>query len=192
MEFLSSVAEMTERRWEGNVLEIRTAKEEELEKVMSFYDAMIDGMQNAESKPGWKKGVYPEEKFLKGAIERQELLIGILDGVITGAMVVNHESADGYDTIEWKTAAEPQEVTVIHALGVLPEHQGKGLAGEMVNEVIRRAGAACQKALRLDVLAANVSAQKFYLSMGFEYRGTVKLFYEDTGLTEFLLYEYVL
>ena len=49
-----------------------------------------------------------------------------------------------------------------------------------------------QKAIRLDVLAANVSAQRFYLSRGFEYCGTVKLFYEDTGLTEFLLYEYIL
>ena len=95
-------------------------------------------------------------------------------------MVANHECADGYETIEWKTGAGPQEVTVIHALGVLPEHQGKGLAGEMV------------KAIRLDVLAANVSAQRFYLSRGFEYCGTVKLFYEDTGLTEFLLYEYIL
>ena len=84
------------------MLEIRTAKEEEFEKVVSFYDAVIDGMQNAESKPGWKKGIYPDEKFLKGAIERQELLIGILDGVITGAMVANHECADGYETIEWK------------------------------------------------------------------------------------------
>lgn len=174
------------------MLEIRTAKEEEFEKVVSFYDAVIDGMQNAKSKPGWKKGIYPDEKFLNGAIERQELLIGILDGVITGAMVANHECADGYETIEWKTGAGPQEVTVIHALGVLPEHQGKGLAGEMVNEVIRRVCIGRQKAIRLDVLAANVSAQRFYLSRGFEYCGTVKLFYEDTGLTEFLLYEYIL
>ena len=37
------------------MLEIRTAKEEEFEKVVSFYDAVIDGMQNAESKPGWKR-----------------------------------------------------------------------------------------------------------------------------------------
>ena len=65
------------------MLEIRTAKEEEFENVVSFYDAVIDGMQNAKSKPGWKKGIYPDEKFLNGAIERQELLIGILDGVIT-------------------------------------------------------------------------------------------------------------
>ena len=47
------------------MLEIRTAKEEEFENVVSFYDAVIDGMQNAESKPGWKKGIYPDEKFLR-------------------------------------------------------------------------------------------------------------------------------
>ena len=174
------------------MLEIRTAKEEEFEKVVSFYDAVIDGMQNVESKPGWKKGIYPDEKFLKGAIERQELLIGILDGVITGAMVANHECADGYETIEWKTGAGPQEVTVIHALGVLPEHQGKGLAGEMVNEVIRRACIGRQKAIRLDVYEKNSPAIGLYKKYGFSYIGLVDLGYSHFGLDQFELYQKIL
>lgn len=171
---------------------IRTAKKEELGKVVSLYYSMIDGMQNETYKPGWKKGIYPDEKFLGEAIEKQELYVGISDNEFVGAMVVNHEAADAYGAIEWKTAAKYGEVTVIHALGISPEHQRQGLAGEMVRDVIARAPENGQKAVRLDVLAGNISAQEFYLSLGFEYRGTVQLFYEDTGLTEFLLYEYVI
>lgn len=170
---------------------IRTAKKEELEKVVLLYNSIIDGMQNEKYKPGWKKGIYPDEKFVKEAIEKNELYVGILDGEFVGAMVVNHEVAGAYETVEWKAAAKPGEVTVIHALGISHRHQRQGLAGEMIRDAIARAAESGQKAVRLDVLSGNVSAQKFYLSLGFEYRGTVQLFYEDTGLTEFLLYEYV-
>lgn len=171
---------------------IRAAAMEEWEKVVSLYNSMIDGMQNEKYKPGWKKGIYPDEKFVQEAIEKQELYVGISDGAFVGAMVVNHEAAGAYESVEWKAAANPGEVAVIHALGIVPERQRQGLAGEMVRDVIARARENGQKAVRLDVLAGNVSAQKFYLALGFEYRGTVQIYYEDTGLTEFLLYEYVL
>jgi len=48
------------------------------------------------------------------------------------------------------------------------------------------------KAIRLDVLASNRPAQKLYTTMGFICMNTIQLFYEDTGLTDFLLYELVL
>ena len=45
------------------------------------------------------------------------------------------------------------------------------------------------KAIKLDVLKGNVPAERLYESMGFRYVDTVRLFYEDTGLAEFRLYE---
>ena len=36
------------------------------------------------------------------------------------------------------------------------------------------------------------TAQKLYERVGFQYRGTLQLYYEDTGLTDFRLYEYIL
>lgn len=149
-------------------------------------------MRDATSKPGWKKGIYPEEQYLQNAIEKQELYVGVLDGVFAGAMVVNHSSEEEYGKIKWKVEAEPEEVTVIHTLGVSAEHQRKGLARKMVRFVFELAAKNHQKAVRLDVLADNQSARQFYLSLGFEYRGTVTLFYKDTGLAEFLLYEFII
>lgn len=49
-----------------------------------------------------------------------------------------------------------------------------------------------QKAIRLDVLGGNVPAEKFYTQIGFQYMDTLQMYYEDTGWTEYRLYEYVL
>ena len=47
-------------------------------------------------------------------------------------------------------------------------------------------------ALRLDVLGGNVPAERLYTGQGFTYRGTVRMFYDDTGWTDYGLYEYLL
>lgn len=160
--------------------------------VWAFYSQLIDDMADAAFHPGWKKGVYPAEEFIRSSLERGELYLARLDGAMAGAMVINHACVSGYETIGWAAAAAPEEVSVIHALGVSPALQGKGVAGEMVQEAVRLAREAGQKAIRLDVLKGNLPAQKLYTAAGFRYMGAVKLFYEDTGLTDFLLYELVL
>lgn len=48
------------------------------------------------------------------------------------------------------------------------------------------------RALRLDVLGGNVPAERLYTGQGFARRGTVRMFYADTGWTDYGLYEYLL
>ena len=64
--------------------------------------------------------------------------------------------------------------------------------GYIVSHAISAAKATGQKAVRVDVLKGNLPAVKLYESLGFKFIGEVELFYEDTGLTEFLLYEYLI
>ena len=47
-------------------------------------------------------------------------------------------------------------------------------------------------ALRLDVLGDNVPAERLCAGQWFERRGTVRMFYADTGCTDYGLYEYLL
>ena len=54
------------------------------------------------------------------------------------------------------------------------------------------ASARLTAALRLDVLGGNVPAERLYAGQGFERRGTVRMFYADTGWTDYGLYEYLL
>lgn len=174
------------------MLVIRAAGIVEFNKVQAFYDSVIDKMQDSEFKPGWEKGVYPTEKFLTDAIKNQELFVGTLNGTLVSAMVINHEYTEGYEKAKWNIVATKEEVAIIHALGISPTYQGQGIAKQMVKEAIIIANANCNKAIRLDVLSSNIPAQKLYATMGFQYIETIKLFYEDTGLTDYVLFEYTI
>ena len=50
-----------------------------------------------------------------------ELFIGLIDNNIIVAMVINHESNEGYQNIDWPTKANVDEVMGIHALEVRPQ-----------------------------------------------------------------------
>lgn len=169
--------------------EIRVAKSEEYAAVRSFYHRMIDMMREDEYAPAWEKGVYPSDLYLKEAIENDELWVCECGEEYMAAMIVNHKSNEEYKSVRWSVEAEDHEVTVIHTLGVLPPFQGKGIAGAMVQKAIALAETTHQKAIRLDVLGRNIPAQKLYVKHGFRYVDTIKMFYEDTGWTDFLLYE---
>lgn len=174
------------------MLDIRAARAGEFAAVRGFYHKLIDMMEGSEFHPRWEKCVYPSDAFLRSSIGRGELYIGLLGCEIAAAMVINGEGAEGYAGAPWSVRAADGEFSVIHALGVLPPHHGRGFARELVRAAIDKTRAKGMKALRLDVLNGNLPAVKLYESEGFRFVSRVKLFYEDTGLTDFLLYEYAL
>lgn len=172
------------------MLLIRLAEKSEFEEIRLFYHSLIDAMQDAKYKPGWEKDVYPANEYLRTAIDKQELYIGTIDEKIVSAMIVNHKYNESYDKAEWNLEAKPEEITVIHALAVHLDFSGRGIAKELVAKVIDLAEKSHQKAIRLDVLAGNIPAERLYTGMGFAYIDTIKMYYEDTGWTDFKLYEY--
>ncbi|HIX25334.1 MAG TPA: GNAT family N-acetyltransferase [Candidatus Lachnoclostridium avicola] len=168
---------------------VRRACPEEFERVMEFYDRLTDEMEGAQYHPGWEKGVYPDPEFIRESMEEGELFVLEKDGGIAGAMVINHQGTDGYEQAAWKVSAAPEETAVLHALGVLPAYQGQGLAKRLVRAAGRIAVENGCRAVRLDVLEGNLPAKKLYESVGFQYIERMELFYEDTGLAGFWLYE---
>ncbi|MBM7636666.1 GNAT family N-acetyltransferase [Streptococcus saliviloxodontae] len=173
-------------------MKIRLALEDELPLVRAFYHSMIDQLQDSPYFLGWEKEVYPTTAYLEESVGKEQLYLGILEDEIVSAMVVNHDCNEGYAKYDWEIEAEPQEVSIIHILGVSPKHAGKGYAKQMLETVFDKAREDQQKAIRLDVLAGNTPAEKLYQRMGFQYKETVQMYYEDTGLTDFHLYEYPL
>ena len=174
------------------MLAIRAARADEFEAVRGFYHRLIDMMEGSEFHPRWEKGVYPSDAFMRSSIERGELYLGLLGGDIAAAMAINGEGAEGYGGAPWSVRAADGEFSVIHALGVLPSYHGRGFARELVAAAKGVARGLGHKALRLDVLNGNLPAVRLYESEGFRFVSRVALFYEDTGLTDFLLYEYAL
>ena len=164
----------------------------QLQAVKELYYAIIDGIGDSTGSVGWKKDIYPDPVFLKNSINNGELFIALDGEMITGAMVLNHDGNDSYENFIWPTEADGEEVTVIHALGIHPGYTERGHARSMVQFAIDRAAKNGQKAIRLDVLKGNVKAEKLYSGMGFRYLDTIRMYYEDTGWSDFELYEYSL
>ena len=173
-------------------MRISKANKDQFEAARSFYHSLIDAMKDSPYDIGWKKDIYPAPEFLKESIEAGELYVCVEDGNIAGAMVLNHCCNEGYSRFKWQTEASEDEALVIHALSVHPAYGGKGYAKAMVRKAFEVGASTHQKAVRLDVLAGNVPAEKLYTALGFKYMDTLKMYYEDTGWTDYELYEHVL
>lgn len=174
------------------MLQIRTAAPADYERVRDFYYFLTDAMQDAQYPPGWEKDVYPTQEFLRQSIRNGELYLGESEGRLLSCMVANHQYNAGYRAAQWSVAASDSELLVIHALGVHPAYAGRGIAKQMVGQVIDLARSGGIKTIRLDVLAGNLPAERAYRKMGFTCRDTMQLYYADTGWTAFKLFEYVL
>jgi len=174
------------------MITVRQAKMADYDDIERFYRELIESMRSSEFKPKWKMGIYPTEQLLKDAIKGQTLFLSFLENDLVGAMILNHDSEPEYENAKWLADAEKNEVMVIHLLGVAPAYHGKGIARQMVSKAIEIGKNNSIIAIRLDVLTQNTPAAKLYISMGFKYIDSVKIFYEDTGLADFQLYELIL
>ena len=173
-----------------NMLHIRKAAKDDYPDVREFYYELTDSLASSQYSPGWERDIYPTQEWLIESIEKQKMYLGELNGKIVSCMVVNQEYNDGYKEIDWKVDAKDSELLVIHALGVAADYSGRGFAKQMVRYVIDMAKEQGIKAIRLDVLEGNLPAEKSYVKVGFEYVGTVPMFYEDTGWTNYKAFEY--
>jgi len=98
---------------------IKSANSNDFENVMQFYYDLIESMQNAEFRPGWKKDIYPTRQFIRDSIVKNELFIAIMDESIVGSMIMNHDYADGYSKIKWKITVEKMKLLLYMLLGFL-------------------------------------------------------------------------
>ena len=171
-------------------MNIYQAKPEEFEDVLAFYYSLIDALEGLEHTPAWKKDIYPAPEDIRNAIAHGWLYYGMENGRIAASMVLNQKYNEEYNNASWKVDAAPDEILVIHLLGVHRDFTRQGFAKEMVRYAIALAQSTGMKAIRLDVLKGNLPAEKLYESLSFEYITTLPLFYEDTGWTEFELFEY--
>ena len=176
---------------EEAALRIRRANPKEYEKVRDFYYLLIDAMEGAAFSPGWERDVYPAQEFLRSSLEKGELYVEEVDGQMAASMVVNHAYNEGYREAAWSFNAADSELLVVHALGVHPQFSRRGIAGRMARHVIAMAAQNGIKTVRLDVLEGNLPAEKAYTKVGFRYVETARMFYEDTGWTNYKLYEYI-
>lgn len=172
------------------MLNIRQAVLEDMSAVLALYDKVIDLFQAQTGTQSWRRGVYPTEADFQRAIQAGTLYVGELEGGLAAGMVITQGTDKSYGAPPWRVDAADEETAVIHTLGVSPALSGRGLALEMIRGAVALARERGWKALRLDVLDVNEPAHRLYRRAGFQYICTREIFYESTGLANFLLYEY--
>lgn len=170
-------------------MKIRKAAAEDYPAVRDFYYALTDELEHAEFTPGWIRDVYPTQDYLKESIGKGELYIGECQKEIAACMVVNQVCNEAYRQVKWTVEAGDSQVFIIHTLGVRKKFSGRGLAKQLVQKVIDLAEEEGIRALRLDVLKGNLPAERVYRSMGFLHVDTLPMYYEDTGYTDYEVYE---
>lgn len=168
------------------------AKENDFELIKRLYWELIDDIRSENDKIGRKKGIYPTDDFLRASIANEELYKLTDNDDICACVVLNSLSNEGYTDVKWHLDCGDDNVMIPHAPAVTPRKQGRGTGTMLVNEMIRAARAENKKALRLDIIGTNTSAERLYTKCGFRFIEAKQLFYEDTGLTEYKMFELAL
>ena len=172
---------------------IRCAEEKDFRELRQLYDRMCEVLGEKDFLPEGDKGGFPSDEMVKNAIAEKDQFIGIEDGQIVAAYIMNHDCDEAYHTVRWLTDAEDKEMVVLHALRVLPEYGGRGYSKQLVQHAIDTARERGLKSIRLDCIEGNDIPQKMYMSFGFAYVDTVEITYVDIGIPrKFLLYEFAL
>lgn len=168
----------------------RKAEKVDFSQIRSLYWNLIDQDQDDPSFPHWKKGIHPSDEMILDSIDKGDLYV-LADGdEIAACVIENDEKVEGYADAPWQVDSD--DIIVLHVLAVHPDHRGKGLARRLVENVIEQERKAGKKALRLDVIENNTTAERLYQKLGFRYIQTKTLYYDVVGEMTFKLYELVL
>ncbi|EEW50026.1 acetyltransferase, GNAT family [Corynebacterium efficiens YS-314] len=175
------------------------ARPEDTAAVQQVYRRIIDHLGATIDYPRWHQVGHPSPELIAAWITAGELYV-VRDGAddnsilgsILGAVVLNHDTADGYGRADWSIDVPPGQVLVVHALGVLPERAGQGIARFILDATVDLARQQGMRAIRLDVYVDNTPALRLYTAYGFTDLGCHHLDYGTYGLTEFHLFELVL
>ncbi|MBR1794256.1 MAG: GNAT family N-acetyltransferase [Bacteroidales bacterium] len=158
--------------------------------VLAFYDDVTERTPEMARYARWQKGKHPTAEGIRSFIKEGSMYL-YRERDIVGAMVVTLYQGEDYHAIKWLKDVADNEAAVIHLLAVSPDRQGEGIGTGMVREAIRIAKDHGMKAVRLDALATNTPAHRIYESLGFEYRGKLNLYAENTGWTDFYFFELI-
>ena len=151
-------------------LEFRRAGTDDLDALVALYGAAAQDM--------WEKGIdqwdeyYPDREILAEDVESGDMTLGLLDGRLACAWVVNREYEPEYELGAWEHTEG--DFCVLHRLCVNPQLQGRGLARQARARMEKNARDQGFDSVRLDVFSQNLHAQRLYERLGYRRTGEVR------------------
>ena len=151
-------------------LEFRRAGTDDLDALVALYGAAAQDMR--------EKGIdqwdeyYPDREILAEDVESGDMTLGLLDGRLACAWVVNREYEPEYELGAWEHTEG--DFCVLHRLCVNPQLQGRGLARQAMARMEKNARDQGFDSVRLDVFSQNLHAQRLYERLGYRRTGEVR------------------
>ena len=151
-------------------MEFRPATIGDLDALVSLYGAATQDMR--------EKGIdqwdeyYPDREILTEDAESGDMTLGLLDGELACAYVVNREYEPEYELGAWEHTGG--DFCVLHRLCVNPELQGRGLARQAMARMEKNALERGFDSVRLDVFSQNLHARRLYEKLGYRRTGEVR------------------
>jgi len=165
---------------------------EDFELVKETYIDVIDHTPGIDRHARWVYGKHPDDELLRTYIENGEMYLFTDHEKVFGMVALVMHQDKAYETVPWEVIASNDQVATLRLLTICPEYRGQSLGNRLLDETIKIAAENGKKALRLDTLLSNTPAQHMYEKAGFSCRGTLHLFEESLGWTDFVFYEKVL
>ena len=162
------------------------------ERVKACYINVIENTPEIGKYARWVYGKHPTDEGLGSYIENGEMYLLTDQDAIAGMVAIVMHQGPEYEAVCWSEELENDQVATLHLLAVCPEYRGRDLGMTILKLAIELAKEKGKKSMRLDVLASNLPAQRMYEKAGFVYRGKQHWYAENTGWTDFLLYEKLL
>lgn len=149
---------------------IRKAAAEDISFVEEIYNEITSNEEIIKFTQ-WMKGLYPTVLTAQKSFEEGALFVSENDGVITGAVILNHEQPEEYKKLKWSIEAEGEKVLVIHTLCIKPSFSKMGLGQKFIIFAENYAKELGCTAIRLDTNDKNIPGAKLYKKMGYTHVG---------------------
>ncbi len=144
-------------------LTFRKATNEDLSQVLELYKAVVSNMINSGINQ-WSDE-YPNKVVLSADIEAGELIVGVNNGEILTAYVMNCDADPDYYNADWQYP--DAKWCVVHRLCVSPAYHRQGLATKVMEYVEQTAKEEGFDSIHLDTFSGNPKALSLYHKLGF-------------------------
>lgn len=149
---------------------IRKATAEDISFVEEIYNEITSNEEIIKFTQ-WMKGLYPTVLTAQKSFEEGTLFVSEDDGVITGAVILNHEQPEEYKKLKWSIEAEGEKVLVIHTLCIKPSFSKMGLGQKFIIFAENYAKELGCTTIRLDTNDKNIPGANLYKKMGYNHVG---------------------
>jgi GNAT superfamily N-acetyltransferase len=150
---------------------IRLAELSDLEQVVQIVKVVRLEMQR-EGNEQWGED-YPLAVNFMNDIEKRELYINEVNGLVGGFLCINHDQPEEYAQINWSGNERP---IVLHRMAVAPDFQRRGIASMLCRFAEEFAQSSGINYIRSDTNSFNVKMNALFQKSGYNFVGQMPAF----------------